>query len=869
MANSISASHSRLHGSKRFRADEESTKNGQQSLTNAQRNDSDCSSVASSSGCSSSNSNDQNQVQPPPSKRRVSFNAQPRIYQSSVAPSQKLGKELNNNLSFRESFGEKLNKTETSVNPETVSPCTPGKSKITPKLFTDVLKEDAASFSPLSQTFSHGVGPQMTPQRPLGESLFYRNNRNASFKPTTATPSFNASIFGSPVFLPTPSNPHIRTRNSSLLSQNTGGGNSQVPLSESAMKILKRLEQPVTHTEIYRMRKLGSLKTFSPMASPKPKDDEEIPSAPLPSFSFLSSKRVVPPKTSPPSFKFASTPSSKSLVDPLKSSLKNPGLMGKPSVSKATNLDDDQDFTFMMPTPRKFGFESGPSDTATSKKSLSFVAGKTTSTKPSDEAQTIGQSKSTRDPKNIESKIGSKPIVSECSAPSLSLERQDKLTQLFKPKSGSWSCDVCLVTNKSSDDTCVACQTRNPLKPTTSSSSKPPASCDMDKQNKLALLFKPKSDSWSCDICLVTNKSSDDSCVACQTPNPSKPTTSSISKLPTSCDMEKQNKLALLFKPKSDSWSCDICLVTNKSSDDSCVACQTPNPSKPTTSSISKLPTSCDMEKQNKLALLFKPKSDSWSCDICLVTNKSSDDSCVACQTPNPSKPAENSSSKSSTSLAPASTLFGTTVKGPEISQTPKFAFGSGSIDKVAQPFAFSAAPAAASFFNPPTESKNQGSAKRPTFTFGSANPPESKDLAKTPAFTFGGANPTFKPLFGSQKESTFQQNGTGFTFGSIAPPASSVTSSFQPSLTAGSTMNSGFNFNFSVPSAKLQNSSNDSSAINAAGDYANLSNGNSSEEKKLIPSFNFSAPSIANAVNSGSAQESGSVLKPVFGGLR
>ena len=811
MANSISASHSRLHGSKRFRADEESTKNGQQSLTNAQRNDSDCSSVASSSGCSSSNPNDQNQVQPPPSKRRVSFNAQPRIYQSSVAPSQKLGKELNNNLSFRESFGEKLNKTETSVNPETVSPCTPGKSKITPKLFTDVLKEDAASFSPLSQTFSHGVGPQMTPQRPLGESLFYRNNRNASFKPTTATPSFNASIFGSPVFLPTPSNPHIRTRNSSLLSQNTGGGNSQVPLSESAMKILKRLEQPVTHTEIYRMRKLGSLKTFSPMASPKPKDDEEIPSAPLPSFSFLSSKRVVPPKTSPPSFKFASTPSSKSLVDPLKSSLKNPGLMGKPSVSKATNLDDDQDFTFMMPTPRKFGFESGPSDTATSKKSLSFVAGKTTSTKPSDEAQTIGQSKSTRDPKNIESKIGSKPIVSECSAPSLSLERQDKLTQLFKPKSGSWSCDVCLVTNKSSDDTCVACQTRNPLKPTTSSSSKPPASCDMDKQNKLALLFKPKS----------------------------------------------------------DSWSCDICLVTNKSSDDSCVACQTPNPSKPTTSSISKLPTSCDMEKQNKLALLFKPKSDSWSCDICLVTNKSSDDSCVACQTPNPSKPAENSSSKSSTSLAPASTLFGTTVKGPEISQTPKFAFGSGSIDKVAQPFAFSAAPAAASFFNPPTESKNQGSAKRPTFTFGSANPPESKDLAKTPAFTFGGANPTFKPLFGSQKESTFQQNGTGFTFGSIAPPASSVTSSFQPSLTAGSTMNSGFNFNFSVPSAKLQNSSNDSSAINAAGDYANLSNGNSSEEKKLIPSFNFSAPSIANAVNSGSAQESGSVLKPVFGGLR
>ena len=778
MANSISVSQPRLHGSKRFRVDNEGTNvKEKQNVTNPQRNDSDCSSVASSSGCSSSNSNDQNQVQPPPSKRRVSFNAQPLICQSSGTGNQKLAKELNNNLSFHESFRERLNKTEASVDPEaTASPFSLRKNKLAPKLFTDVLKQEETVNSPMSMSFSHGLQPQMTPQRPLGESLFYRNNRRESLKSSvTAAPAFNASVFGTPVFLPSPSNPHIKTRAFSSLSQTTGGTGTQVPLSENALKILKRLEQPVTHTEIYRMRKLGSLKTFSPM-SVLPKSpiqaNEEIPSAPLPSFSFLSSKRVMPPRTTPPSFKLVSNPASKSPINPLKFSTasKKPSFSNQSTVSKTNFLDEDQGFTFMMPTPRKFGFEGGLSSDTSSKKALSFNIGNVAPSNQSGEESVNG------DPTQL---LEAPEAVEK---PELNSSGMAKLASKFKLKAGSWECTQCLSKNDSSLTKCAACEFAKP---------------------------EVKTDG-------------------------KEPNTAFTAALGQNVNLEQQQKLAQLSKPSSDSCSGDACLVVSKASDSS-AACHSDttkkhaeSPSKTFLPSSSLKSTSIG---SNKLAEKFKRPSGAWDCSTCLVTNKGDDTQCVACQ----------SAKLASVESKPPTSLFGSTSKTFANADVPKFAFGSGSLTNAVQPFSFSTSSAVPSLFNPPTDSKDQG---KPT------------------TFTFGGANPTFKPAFGPQKDPSSQKNGSGFTFGSFAPTDSDVKNSFQPSLTAGTNATSGFNFGFSTPNAKLQNS-NDHSGTNFVG----LSNG-SSEDKKLIPSFSFSAPFMASSVNSGPVQQqdSTSVLKPVFG---
>ena len=210
-----------------------------------------------------------------------------------------------------------------------------------------------------------------------------------------------------------------------------------------------------------------------------------------------------------------------------------------------------------------------------------------------------------------------------------------------------------MISNKDTSTACVACSTPKP-----SSNVKPASSLT------IAAKFAPAAGSWECETCLVANKAVAELCVACSTPNPK-----TKSSAPAS-------SLVAKFAPPTGSWECSTCMISNKGSDKACVACSTPKPgSKATvdsggggggggglklTSNIfasSQPGTSAAATNTTPLSM-FAPVKDSWSCDTCLISNKSSDDSCVACSAPKPG--AKASSSSSSTFGASGGLVLGT-----------------------------------------------------------------------------------------------------------------------------------------------------------------------------------------------------------------
>ena len=79
---------------------------------------------------------------------------------------------------------------------------------------------------------------------------------------------------------------------------------------------------------------------------------------------------------------------------------------------------------------------------------------------------------------------------------------KDDLMAKFKPSSGQWECEVCLIQNKSDAKTCLACQSKKPSKG-----------------------FEHPTGDWVCDTCLVDNKAKDVKCVACNYSRPGPPKT--------------------------------------------------------------------------------------------------------------------------------------------------------------------------------------------------------------------------------------------------------------------------------------------------------------------------------------------------------
>ena len=146
----------------------------------------------------------------------------------------------------------------------------------------------------------------------------------------------------------------------------------------------------------------------------------------------------------------------------------------------------------------------------------------------------------------------------------------------FAPPPGSWSCDTCCVSNKSSDAKCVACGSGKPAdkkpilsKPSVTTAKTPPTF-------KPLAQFAAPPGSWSCDTCCVSNKSSDSKCVACGGAKPAdKNSAPSDTSVPTSQPVFKPLSQ---FAPSAGSWTCDVCMISNKPEVSACVACTAPKP---------------------------------------------------------------------------------------------------------------------------------------------------------------------------------------------------------------------------------------------------------------------------------------------------
>ena len=260
----------------------------------------------------------------------------------------------------------------------------------------------------------------------------------------------------------------------------------------------------------------------------------------------------------------------------------------------------------------------------------------------------------------------------------------------FAPPSGSWECSQCLVSNKATDEKCVACSA---LKPSASKTKIDSSS----KSGNGAPIFKPLSQfapqtgSWECNQCLVNNKAGDAKCVACAAPKPTKsssqPSSLSLSASGSTSVLkssETVKKVALgIGQPSLRGWPCEVCLVQNKASDVKCVACTASKPGPKPLSSAAPPATiggkwTCDTclvvnkaedtkcvacsnprkttarpSVPSNILSGFAPPKGSWACDTCLVQNKEEDDKCVSCTTPRPAaKPSNSDASKPATSSA-------------------------------------------------------------------------------------------------------------------------------------------------------------------------------------------------------------------------
>ncbi|XDV34998.1 hypothetical protein PO909_005055 [Leuciscus waleckii] len=249
----------------------------------------------------------------------------------------------------------------------------------------------------------------------------------------------------------------------------------------------------------------------------------------------------------------------------------------------------------------------------------------------------------------------------------------------FRPPAGSWSCDSCLLQNKSSDKKCVACFAPQPNTDSATKSDNKPA----EAPASISFLFAPPAGSWECDTCLVNNKPEVIKCVACETAKPGtgvksrltlpvlSETSSTLSTTTTTSASSTATGLLGFgdkFKKPEGAWDCDVCLVRNKAQDVKCVSCLTSKPG----SKIQAIPNPTE-KPSTATGLLgfgdkFKKPEGAWDCDVCLVRNKAQDVKCVSCLSSKPGAVAAVVSTPVSAPATSAASLlgFGDKFKKPE-----------------------------------------------------------------------------------------------------------------------------------------------------------------------------------------------------------
>nr|XP_046222650.1 E3 SUMO-protein ligase RanBP2-like [Oncorhynchus gorbuscha] len=213
---------------------------------------------------------------------------------------------------------------------------------------------------------------------------------------------------------------------------------------------------------------------------------------------------------------------------------------------------------------------------------------------------------------------------------------------------------------------------------------------------------------WDCDTCTLRNEAFSNSCLSCQTPNPSRKPAAVAPALAT---LSIGSGFGAQFGKKTGQWECDTCLVRNEESASSCVSCQTPNPSAKSTVEVAPTtePTVSDF------GAAFSRKDGQWDCNTCLVRNNDSASQCFSCQMPNPNVKsiATAATSRSSfsfnfgsrtASTQPTGTGFKANFNGDSSLQ-----FGTGKVDK--------SSPASFKFETPPRAESSTPTAAGFSFT--------------------------------------------------------------------------------------------------------------------------------------------------------
>ena len=288
---------------------------------------------------------------------------------------------------------------------------------------------------------------------------------------------------------------------------------------------------------------------------------------------------------------------------------------------------------------------------------------------------------------------------------------------------------------------------------------------------------------------MVDNDASKTKCVACKTPKPGAKPPVLSSKPAVNIDKDLMKK----FAPPADSWDCDTCMVQNTSTDNACVACQTPKPgaTKTATTTTTMPPSfgiSSNITPDSSLVAKFAPPAGSWTCDTCMVDNKSEDSACVACQTPKPGA-MPGASTTTGFKFGGGQTFVSSPFKfglnnsvdaNSSTVSSVKFGFGSSVETKTKAESSSSASLKLA--VNTDQNSKNdskqeEGTTKLLTFLFGaSSSQSTDSDEAKTnaPSFTFGannqsGKDDSNKPSFSFGANSSVDKDkpiSGGCTFG-------------------------------------------------------------------------------------------------------
>merc|ERR1719474_2208181 len=100
----------------------------------------------------------------------------------------------------------------------------------------------------------------------------------------------------------------------------------------------------------------------------------------------------------------------------------------------------------------------------------------------------------------------------------------------------------------------------------------------------MAKFMTKKSGSWTCEVCMITNDADRMTCIACESPRPGggggAPATSFTPPVTQPVAAEPDPLMAKFMKKSTDSskWTCEVCMITNDADRTTCIACESPRP---------------------------------------------------------------------------------------------------------------------------------------------------------------------------------------------------------------------------------------------------------------------------------------------------